>query len=165
MFAYLLNAATFILCILPFAIDMSDSMPSTSLCEPNSDDGNNTPPRHKVRGKGKGGDGVKYCTMSPRTRKGQFLGHPLSVRTNDVDIEVVWCDACGCPLEPHDEEHGPRSFALCPCPNAHCPHTIHTLLLPTNTNPAHTLHCLFRATKGTWTNGGGQHNRCGNSAT
>ena len=74
-----------------FLLEMSDSMPYTSLCEHNSADGNNTPPWRKVRGKGKGGAGAKYCTMSPGTRKEQFPGHPLSVRTNDFGIEVLWC--------------------------------------------------------------------------
>ena len=65
--------------------------------EHTSDDGN-SPPRRKVRGKGRGGAGAKYCTMGPGERKEQFPGHPLSVRTNDLGIEVLWCDACGCPV-------------------------------------------------------------------
>ena len=77
---------------------MSDSMPSTSPCEPNSDDGHNTPPQCKVCGKGKGGAGAKYCTMSPWKQKEQFLGRSLSVCTNDLGIEALWCDACGCPV-------------------------------------------------------------------
>ena len=31
-------------------------------------------------------------------RKEPFPGHPLSVRTNDLGIEVLWCDVCGCPV-------------------------------------------------------------------
>ena len=58
----------------------------------------NIQPRRKVRGKGKGGAGTKYCTMSPWKRKEHFPGHPLNVRTNDLGIEVLWCDACGCPV-------------------------------------------------------------------
>ena len=36
--------------------------------------------------------------MGPGKRKEQFPGHPLSVRTNDLGIEVLWWDACGCPV-------------------------------------------------------------------
>ena len=82
----------------PFPLDMSHAMPShCPPSEPTSDDGN-SPPRRKVRGKGRGGAGAKYCTMGPGKRKEQFPGHPLSLRTNDLGIEVLWCDACGCPV-------------------------------------------------------------------
>ena len=36
--------------------------------------------------------------MSPRTWKEQFPHHLLSVRTNDLGIEVRLCDVCGCPV-------------------------------------------------------------------
>ena len=98
VFAYLPNTATFVRYIVPFSIDMSHAMPSICpACEPTSNDGNG-PPCRKVCGKGKGGAGAKYCTMGPRKQKEQFLGHPLSVRTNDLGIEVLWCDASGCPV-------------------------------------------------------------------
>ena len=98
MFTYLPNTATFVLYIVPFPIDMSHAMPSICPpCEPISNDGN-TPPRRKARGKGKDGAGAKYCTMGPWKQKEQFRGHPLSVRTNDLCIAVLWCDVCGCPL-------------------------------------------------------------------
>ena len=47
---------------------------------------------------GKGGASAKYCTMSPWKWKEQFPRHPLSVRSNDLGIKVLWCDACGCPV-------------------------------------------------------------------
>ena len=31
-------------------------------------------------------------------RKEPLLSHPLSVRTNDLGIEVLWRDVCGCPV-------------------------------------------------------------------
>ena len=70
VFVYLSNTATFLRYIVPFSIDMSD-------------DGN-SPPRRKVRGKGKGGAGAKYCTMGPGKRKEQFpsahgIGHPVGL--------------------------------------------------------------------------------------
>ena len=63
MFAYLPNTATFVCYMAPFPLDMSHAMPShCPPSEPTSDDGN-SPPRRKVRGKGRGGAGAKYCTM------------------------------------------------------------------------------------------------------
>ena len=37
-----------------------------------------------------------YCTVGPWKRKEQFPGHPLSVRNNDLRIEFLSCDVCGC---------------------------------------------------------------------
>ena len=108
MFAYLPNTATFVCYMAPFPLDMSHAMPShCPPSEPTSDDGN-SPPRRKVRGKGRGGAGAKYCTMGPGKRKEQFPGHPLSLRTNDLGIEVLWCDACGCPVS-----HTTKSTVQC----------------------------------------------------
>ena len=42
--------------------------------------------------------GVKYCTMSPWKQTEQFPGHPLTVHSNDLGIEVLWCNVCGCPV-------------------------------------------------------------------
>ena len=36
--------------------------------------------------------------MSPWKRKQQFPGHPPSVCINDLGIEVLCCDLCGCPV-------------------------------------------------------------------
>ena len=63
--------------------------------EPAFDDGN-SPPRHKERDKGKSGAGTKDCTMGLGTQKHQFPRHRLGVLTDDLGIEVLWCDACGC---------------------------------------------------------------------
>ena len=74
------------------------SEPVNSSSPTSDDDGDHTPPRRNVRGKGKGGAGAKYCTMGPLKRKEQFPDHPLSVTKNDMGIEVLWCNACGCPV-------------------------------------------------------------------
>ena len=80
-----------------FATDMSETL-NSSLREPSSDDGQHTPPRRNVRGKGKGGASGKYCTIGPQKRQEKLPGHPLSVRPTDLGIEVLWCDVCGCPV-------------------------------------------------------------------
>ena len=37
---------------------------------------------------------AKYCTMSPWKWKERFPGHPLSVCSNDLGIQVIWCVIC-----------------------------------------------------------------------